>query len=354
MSTVRIAGGGIAGMVAAINLAKAGRDVEILEKRSDVGVRFHEDFQFLENWSQELDVLEFIRRMNVKVDWPILPINQGRAFDYSYREFTFRTSKPVMYMVRRGRSRDCLDTFLKAQVLDAGVKIRFNNRVRAEDADIIATGPRPRESLLHVRGVRFKTNLSNDIRVLFDPEIAPGAYAYMVVHNRDGVICTVFTKEVRAKKSGREFIQDATRAFQSNGPFEMQHDQLFGNYLIAPIITNHQKIIAGEAAGFQDVCWGFGMRLAMLSGYLAAQSLIRKNNYWEAVRGEILPCVATTAFNRLLLENSTKLLPRLLLQWMGKSKDPANVLRMIYKPYCFKTCLFKLLAGHFRKRQQRH
>ena len=50
---ITIAGAGIAGMTAAINLAKAGFEVEVKEMRSEVGARFDGDFQFLENWTRE-------------------------------------------------------------------------------------------------------------------------------------------------------------------------------------------------------------------------------------------------------------------------------------------------------------
>ena len=33
-------------------------------------------------------------------------------------------------------------------------------------------------------------------------------------------------------------------------------------------------LLAGEAAGFQDALWGFGIRYALLSGCLAARSLL--------------------------------------------------------------------------------
>ena len=42
---IKILGAGISGLAAAINLVKSGYKVEIFEKRSEVGKRFHGDFQ---------------------------------------------------------------------------------------------------------------------------------------------------------------------------------------------------------------------------------------------------------------------------------------------------------------------
>ncbi len=54
---VHIVGAGPASLVAAINLARARHEVIVHEQKSDVGLRFQGDFQGLENWSTEEDVL---------------------------------------------------------------------------------------------------------------------------------------------------------------------------------------------------------------------------------------------------------------------------------------------------------
>ena len=63
-------------------------------------------------------------------------------------------------------------------------------------------------------------------------------------------------------------------------------------------------MFAGEAAGFQDALWGFGMRYAMVSGHLAVRALIedRPEDYdrlWTARLGGLL---RTGMVNRYLYE----------------------------------------------------
>ena len=54
--SVEMVGAGPAGLSAALAARASGADVVVYEKRSDVGQRFHGDFQGLENWTHEGDV----------------------------------------------------------------------------------------------------------------------------------------------------------------------------------------------------------------------------------------------------------------------------------------------------------
>jgi len=51
------------------------------------------------------------------------------------------------------------------------------------------------------------------------------------------------------------------------------------------VLNGPAAAIAGEAAGFQDHLLGFGIRSAIVSGYLAAQQLLGRDDY-EAARHE--------------------------------------------------------------------
>lgn len=66
---IKILGAGISGLSAAINLAKAGYEVEMFESRGDSGARFKGDLQGLENWSSKKDVLKDLKAMNLKLNF---------------------------------------------------------------------------------------------------------------------------------------------------------------------------------------------------------------------------------------------------------------------------------------------
>ena len=62
---IHIIGAGPGGLVAAINLAKAGFPVIVYEMYYEAGKRFNHDFQGIENWSTEEDSQVCLSRMGI-------------------------------------------------------------------------------------------------------------------------------------------------------------------------------------------------------------------------------------------------------------------------------------------------
>ncbi len=132
-----IAGAGPAGLTAAITLAQAGHPVVVHERRPDVGLRFCDDYQALENWTSEEDVLDTIRRLGIQPDFYCRPIT--RLSSYGPRSAAHVTfAEPHAYLIRRGAKPGSLDSALKRQVLDLGVDIRFDSCLTEAETDIVA------------------------------------------------------------------------------------------------------------------------------------------------------------------------------------------------------------------------
>lgn len=81
MKEVKILGAGPAGLTAAINLAKEGYQVTIFEKEKECGMRFNGDFQGIENWSSQVDVLDDLNLMNIKTNFYFDPIRNCEIYD---------------------------------------------------------------------------------------------------------------------------------------------------------------------------------------------------------------------------------------------------------------------------------
>ena len=76
MDESSIIGAGPAGLSAAINLAKAGYEVNVFEKNKSVGGRFNGDFQGLENWSENIDPLKKLKYMGIDDNFETYPFSK--------------------------------------------------------------------------------------------------------------------------------------------------------------------------------------------------------------------------------------------------------------------------------------
>src|SRR5699024_7733496 len=138
---VLIAGAGPSGLAAAIVLARAGRAVEVHEARADVGTRFIGDLQILEASSEKEPVPDFLDRIGIERNFYFRPVTSATFYDHKGVGRTIQSRTPYGYFVRRGAEETTLDRGLLEQARRLGVTVRFNSRLRPEDADIVATGP---------------------------------------------------------------------------------------------------------------------------------------------------------------------------------------------------------------------
>ena len=138
-----IVGAGPAGLACAIVLARGGRRVVVREWKDRVGHRFHDDFQGLENWSRDADVLDELAGADIAADFEHHGFDRGTVFDPAGRRYEVHGRRPLFFLVRRGPGEGTLDHALLDQAEAVGVEIRFNDRVRHfEDAGVQAAGPR--------------------------------------------------------------------------------------------------------------------------------------------------------------------------------------------------------------------
>jgi len=87
-------------LTAAINLAKAGYDVKVLEKNSDVGKSHKLDFEGLENWTS--DIMKTIKTCGIKTSFRNKPFYNAAWYSPSFRKAEIKSKKPFFYLVERG------------------------------------------------------------------------------------------------------------------------------------------------------------------------------------------------------------------------------------------------------------
>jgi len=300
MNCVKILGGGIAGLTAAINLKRAGVDVEVHERKSYCG-RHTSDFQFLENWTFKDDALDILRNMNIQTDFYVKPRHTQETISPSGKMYFGTSKKPITYLVKRGRSKDSIDRSIESQCLQLDIKLLFNSKLKAQEADIIATGIKKPNFI--ATGVMFPCEHEYRSVLIFDDCLSKEFYSYFVVNDNVGEITCVnpvnqkdhvVRLEHTVKRCEETFaikIENIIERFSAPLSFEP----------LNRVRINNQYFV-GEAAGFQDCFMGFGMLYAFKSGYLAAKSIIDNLDYNQLINREILKPIQISCANRVLWE----------------------------------------------------
>ena len=335
----RIVGAGPAGLAAAIVLARAGRRVVVHEAAAQVGSRFQGDHQGLENWTTEKDVLDELRGQGIACDFAAMPLREGVAFDAWGNRYPIRSDRPLFYMVERGPGRGTLDSALLAQARELGIEIRFNSRLRQiEGPGILAAGPHAADVI--AVGYHFETSMADGWWVICDDNLAPRGYAYLLVSNGRG---TVKSCMFSGFKREREYVARTVERFREWVGLDMKKPRPHGgagNFRIPASAYSGTHPVVGEQAGFQDTLWGFGMRIAIASGVLAARSLSDSGDYDARWRGELDPLLRTGVVNRALYGGLGNRGYRWLLRRASGSSDVRGFLRRHYRPTLVKRCLY--------------
>jgi len=288
---IKIAGAGLAGLTAAINLAKAGFEVEVHEKCSKIGDHYKENPQMLPNWFYKEDVIEELERCNVKIKW-LNRINEVRVY-LPRQEIVFYGEKtPVGYTVLRG-GENSFEKDLARQAVEAGAMIITDSpvNVRKENFDIIATGLGKPITVGYGRVYKGEFN-PEKAKVFFDPSLTPTVgYCYLFPHSQNVVTVKISRLIGEEGVNIRENFEKFKEKFLKDEIKEKNFLYEFGSlrsFDIPKSAIINNSLIIGEAAGFQDELFRFGMRYAILSGYFAAKSIIEGLNYDNLWQGRFM------------------------------------------------------------------
>lgn len=349
---IKIAGAGISGLTAAINLAKSGIDVEIFEAANTIGSRFRGDLQGIENWMNNEDSLEEIKKCGLDIGFKYSVGQDNLQIWTKTKKFKVNSDKPVYYLVERGDVKRSIDRSIYKQAKKLkNIKINFNSPVNdISDIDIVATGPvlRDIKTDAMASGYIFKTGLENQGIILLDDDLAPDAYGYFLVKDGKGVITTCIYREFSKLSSLREKM---FQFYMKNIDLKIRgKKRVFsgvGNFFIIKPVSGDNKLYIGEAGGFQDFALGFGMEYAIKTGYLAARSIIEKKDYYQMIKKQIHPFMKASVVNRMIYE---KFENRTYVPFAGYviSKNPIRNLKYIYSPRWWHKLLYPIAASIYK------
>lgn len=325
-------------MTAAIVLRLSGREVEVHERKDHCG-KDTDDFQFLENWCFEQDVLDFLERIGIKTDFYIKPWFSQEFMSPGLRKYTGRSSEPLMYLVKRGRVDRSLDRCLAQQALKLGVRVRYRSKLESSEADVIATGFN-RPAFL-ATGITFRSRQPDRSIVLLDNALASRFYSYFIVNDHQAEIACVNPAgfkdhQRRLKKTVERFERVVGRV----GDIQKRFSSAVGFGRLGAFGRRDSRPFVGEAAGFQDHLAGFGMVYAFRSGYLAARSIAERKNYEAMCKSDFgrqmrISCWNRSLYDRLSNREYERLVDLLksrrpLVRWCLGGNDLRLIMRRLY------------------------
>lgn len=346
MRSVVIAGAGPAGLSAAIHLRRAGYPVELFERRTAVGARFIGEWQVLESYSGKRDALDELKSMGIEPDFEHVPAHWAELIDDRDRKRRVESREPYGYFLKRGDEPGTLDRALAAQAERLGAVIHYRRKLEPDEADIVATGPGPADGI--AKEIAFRTDSRDRVEVIFDPELAPGGYAYFFVLDGWGTLGLALLKGYG--KLEAQFDKAVAR-FRDIEPFTLEKVRpgySYMNFFLHGSSNRGGAMFAGEAGGFQDYLFGLGIRYALVSGHLAARSLIEDTPFDDLWKDRFLPTMQSSVAARLLYESLGKHGLRLFV-WQSSRADFKEFLHSWARPSWWRLLLRPLAERVFGK-----
>ncbi len=343
-NTLEIVGAGPSGLSAALVASAQGAAVTVYEKRPEVGVRFHGDFQGLENWTSPTDVLAELENCGIQPSFEHTPVYEIVCFDANGIEHHAKASAPIFYLVRRGAEPGTVDQALKTQALTAGIDIRFNQRQRTlPGGGIVAEGPHRADAI--AAGYVFETDMADGCYVAVAKRLAPSGYSYLLIHQGRGTVATCLFEDFHRE---RHYLEETVAFFKDKVGLHWQTAKPFGgsgNFDRVRHAAIGNRLYCGEAAGFQDALFGFGLRYAFLSGHMAGRAKGSASVYEQAWQSRLSALNSSSLFNRWFYTRLGDRGRNFVIRNSVARGDPRHMLSRIYAPAWWKSLSARWLPG---------
>ena len=288
---VNIYGAGLSGLAASIILARKGYDVTVFEKEERVGL--------LGNYTPSVQMTPFdFKKMKdyigIDVEGCFSKLHSFEAYIYSK---TVYFDPSYLYVTERGASKTSIDYFLFKIASDEGVNFEFSSPLESDmissvpNNSIIATGTYSgickNLKLGGIPFVHFDGHVDAEIDenfcwAFFDSYV--GGYGYAYVASKDGLVSgevdffIIQDYEKLLKIFKKRLIEAKNLEFDE---WRLIKDYVPIRFNLIKRLHGKSFVLAGAISGFHDPFFGFGVNSALISGKIAALTIISKKKGLE-------------------------------------------------------------------------
>jgi flavin-dependent dehydrogenase len=333
---ISIIGSGLAGLSAASVLSNNGYSVNLIERGPSVGELRGQDFQVIRNYGTDINFLNSLLEFGIDIKYK-RPISKIVKYAPSGKSMEVVSENgPLFYVIKRGQDEISLDRQLCDSLNKSNVNFEFNRNVGLS-GDIIATGP----ILRNISGFGYTfTGINVDpekILLFMDNKYAPNGYIYLAPFGKDSASIAVvsFNLNYNLKMLLDNFIENnevINKIIVNFKSKEIFSGFAYSNYPETAKIKN--QLLVGSAAGFVEAARGFGVKYSIMSGILAAKSIIEKKDYdvlWKESFGNELKESLYRHFLLSSLDNSgyEKLLHNEKVNILQYEKIPSSISKFL-------------------------
>jgi flavin-dependent dehydrogenase len=318
-----VVGAGVGGLVAAINLAREGRDVLVLDKEARVGgsSHFHPS---PEGTPIHIEGLKKYAGIDLSPDVAapaVVPFQVGRTVAYG-EMIPVDMDAISSFMIERGPRSSSLDTYLYNIAVDAGVSFEFNHAMMSNDDaaqlppdTIISTGLYF-EAFDALR-VPYLTSFHFVARQMIEDTESNHVTVYHGEFTRDysytaSVNGIQFAHVFQRRPIGKDTLEAFKEQVYISEGIEFKSWDHFTFPVPAASIHNPRlfagdKILAGTLSGCMESYMFFGILGALVSGKIAAMAVTDKARALEEFK------LATSSFaSAYVAKKMTNLAPHAL------------------------------------------
>jgi flavin-dependent dehydrogenase len=171
--------------------------------------------------------------------------------------------------------------------------------------------------------------------------------SYLLVNDGCGTVATCLFRDFHRE---RHYLERTVEFFREHAGLRWRTARRFGgsgNYGRVQGAAIGARLYAGEAAGFQDALFGFGLRYALISGHLAgrAHARGRPSDFGQAWRARLASFNAAGVANRWLYARLGDTGRRMILVRGVAGRDPRRVLNRLYRPARWKSAFARLIPS---------